>query len=1087
MATNPQAVAKALLRAQAASPSAGAGGFGGTPATITNGISPLVASYDQWTNGRPAGPGLPREFSQFLAGSFGPLQPITPVPVDVPPPGEERAEPRRWQYQVGWNMPIGQPGNEGLKLASFANLRTVADAYSVARACIQVRSQEILGLGWEIGPTKEAEKKMRGDHKARQDFDERRAAMKKFWRRPDHNYFSFSSWLNAVLEDILAVDALSLYLHPSRRPGKGILGSDLAALAVLDGTTIRPLLDVQGAKPIPPNPAYQQYLYGVPRSDLMTVLRGEDVEDMGEARVAEYRGDQLLYLPYIARDWTPYGFPPIERALVPIMSGLQRQQYQLSYFDEGSIPGMFISAGDPNTTPNQLRELQDALNAMAGDPAWKHRIIVLPGGSKVDPIRPVPLADQFDEIIMTQVCMSFDVMPMELGISPKVSTTQSPGAANQMAKASQNIHQRKATKPLLKWLAEVFDTIIQDVVGQTDMCWKWEGLEEGEDETALSNRLVVEIGHGLKSIDEGRLALGEQPWGLPLTSDPVYFTATGVVPVNAPAAAIEAPPGIGAETAKPSADHGIPAAPAPQPAAETPAHAGAEAHADTIQEEIGDGTADAADTAKAEKIDTFAALRELDLIRRRVTKGRTLDDWEPEHIPADVFTQLASGIAADAEGAITHARTVIKNRGRGVRRAHSIAVAQDDIATGLRRATEALAAGTLSPAKFVDETTQVMRAGILTALHAGATDALTDLGHVTKAGKPPPKRLADQYAPRIQLYAGQATAAYEQAYGLTTTASRSGMWLATWQTTSGNPCDLCADRDGQTFAFDELPGFPAEGGFGDLATVCRGGSNCHCIIIYTEAEDDDIQSTPTAARTALAATYPQLVDGASGTAEDPDAYDAFLGALADRLASQQRTYLEGLLQALLATQVLNAALNPVPVEVDRPAGGDVSKHDHRHQGLGGDDTHEVYAYLARHYPAGVLEWVKDARWEGPATVRLADIDMARRPGGARNPAKVEGIADAVRAGQSMAPIVLVETPDGLPYKIADGWHRTEAFEHLGRTTVQAWIGHVDSDDGQWGAAMNRAKLNKADQKVSKESVRYRAANQIRLDLRRAHA
>ena len=55
-----------------------------------------------------------------------------------------------------------------------------------------------------------------------------------------------------LLEDVFVVDALSLYIHPSRVPGKGLLGSDLAALEVLDGTTIRPLLDVRGGTPRPP-------------------------------------------------------------------------------------------------------------------------------------------------------------------------------------------------------------------------------------------------------------------------------------------------------------------------------------------------------------------------------------------------------------------------------------------------------------------------------------------------------------------------------------------------------------------------------------------------------------------------------------------------------------------------------------------------------------------------------------------------------------------------------------------------------------------------------------------------------------------
>ena len=48
-------------------------------------------------------------------------------------------------------------------------------------------------------------------------------------------------------------------------------------------------------------------------------------------------------------------------ALIVIMTGLRKQAFQLQYYDEGTVPAVYISPGDPNITPNQIRELQDAL------------------------------------------------------------------------------------------------------------------------------------------------------------------------------------------------------------------------------------------------------------------------------------------------------------------------------------------------------------------------------------------------------------------------------------------------------------------------------------------------------------------------------------------------------------------------------------------------------------------------------------------------------------------------------------------------------------------------------------------------------
>jgi 8-oxo-dGTP pyrophosphatase MutT (NUDIX family) len=670
---------RALKAANTGPAAMNSGGFSAitTPA-VSPGPSPLVASYGEWTSGRASGTrySLPRDGATFLSGMFGPLAPIQTVPVDTPQPGEDRPEPRRFQYPVGWNMPMGMPGTEGLgKLADFQTLRTLADLYSVARACIELRKSELRGIGWDIVMTKDAAKANRGDAKGMADFAERRAQAKKFFNRPDPEYSDFSSWFDCLLEEVFVTDALALYMQPALgKKGKGVLGSDLAALDLIDGSLIRPLVDIRGGRPNPPNPAYQQYEYGVPRVDLMTLLLGEDNPD--EAKLtAEYRGDQLMYLPYSQRTWTPYGQAPIERAIIPVMTGLNKQQYQLNFFQEGSIPGLFVSPGDPNMTPAQIRELQDALNALAGDQAWKHKIIVLPGGSKVDPQKPVSLADQFDEIVMTQVCMAFSVMPMELGISPKVSSTQSTGAANQMAKASQDIQERRGTVPLLLWLkAAVFDRVIQGVCGQDDMEWQWEGLEEDEDAETLSNLLVQQIGSGLRSIDEGRQELGLDPWGLPITSDPGWATQMGgfvsfTVPPPAPPALPGQPPAPGgaqppgakppapagqqppAQPAKPApakpAQPAVPAAGQPRSAlaapASTPAHAAARAAPDSTTAKP-TGSTSGSSRSKAQN-------RELDLLAGYLRKGGHPAGWTfrtlPGHVAAIIAEDLGKGLTAD--------------------------------------------------------------------------------------------------------------------------------------------------------------------------------------------------------------------------------------------------------------------------------------------------------------------------------------------------------------------------------------------------------------------------------------------------------
>ena len=326
------------------------------------------------------------------------MSPIQPVPVDQPATPGGFPDPRYWQYPVGYNLPT-QPGTEGFKLASFSQLQTIASKYNVARRAIELRKEEIAGLEWSIELTTKAAKAYQGDHKAMRDFGERAAQATRFFKHPDPDYFDFGSFLKALLEEILVYDALCLVFRPKygKGLGRGLLGSDLDSLSLVSGPTIRPLLNMHGGKPRPPAPAYQQFLYGVPRSDYQTVISGADIDDYGlaGAEVNQFRADTMLYLPLVPRRESPYGFPPIEQALLPIISGLQKQEFQLQYFTEGTIPAVYVSPGDPNMTPTQIKELQDALNGIAGDPAYHLKVIVLPPGSKVDPQRPVDLSGQF--------------------------------------------------------------------------------------------------------------------------------------------------------------------------------------------------------------------------------------------------------------------------------------------------------------------------------------------------------------------------------------------------------------------------------------------------------------------------------------------------------------------------------------------------------------------------------------------------------------------------------------------------------------------------------------------------------------------
>jgi hypothetical protein len=437
------------------------------------------------------------------------------------------------------------PGSEGFRLASFQTLRSYADISSFLRMCIDKRIEEILGLEWDIIPTLEASKA--DPSLAEQaDWQNRRLEAMKFFSRPDPEYNSYHSWMRAALEDIFVIDALSIYIAPPRVEGKGLFGSNLAALALIAGETIRPMIDVHGERPQAPDVAFQQYLYGVPRVDLVDIINQSDIdEDLGVPD-AELRGDQLLYLPYRKRTTSPYGMSHVESCLIPVSIELSKQKYAMSYYTDGNVPPAWVTIGNADT-PQQIRQWQDSLDAMIGDLGARHQVVALPHGSTTQETKPNAFEDQYDMANKEEILGVFGLTAAEVGMQAGRSSGSgmSSGQSAGNAQVGQTATLRTATKPLLMWLKrELFDLILQQTMGQNDMQWQWTGLEPAADveaELATDTQLV---GSGIITRDEVRIKRGWKPFGLPLTKEPTVMTKTGVMSLasDAAAASQEAPP-----------------------------------------------------------------------------------------------------------------------------------------------------------------------------------------------------------------------------------------------------------------------------------------------------------------------------------------------------------------------------------------------------------------------------------------------------------------------------------------------------------------------------------------------------------------
>ena len=144
---------------------------------------------------------------------FGPLQPLAPM---APP----EVKGRQWDYPFGANLNYIPRSEDGV---SFPELRGLADALPLLRAVIETRKDQIAAQSYAIRA------RARGESP---DASKSIDAVTCFLARPDRRH-SFADWLRMLLEEMLVIDAATLYPRYNR-------GGSLYALDIIDGRRSSP-------------------------------------------------------------------------------------------------------------------------------------------------------------------------------------------------------------------------------------------------------------------------------------------------------------------------------------------------------------------------------------------------------------------------------------------------------------------------------------------------------------------------------------------------------------------------------------------------------------------------------------------------------------------------------------------------------------------------------------------------------------------------------------------------------------------------------------------------------------------------------
>ena len=344
---------------------------------------------------------------------FAPGMPLIPSSLNPLNPETGRPDPRRYEFQVAQNINVSDN-----KLVPFKTLRGAADQIDIIRRCIEVRKAKLTGLKWDIVLSESATERIisesGGSHldalaKKREEFAEEIGRLRKFWETPDpQNGLALVDWLSMSLEEIDVLDAWAIW------PQKTV-GGDIRGFQILDGSTIKPLLDDRGMRPEPHvGPAFQQILFGFPRSEF-----NAGIDD--EAADGEFTSDELAYFVRNRRSNSVYGLSPTERCLPLADIYLRRQQWIRSEFTDGTMPKSYLEMPETTSmTPDQIRAYENIYNDdLSGQSAQRNRLRVLVPGGKLhfEEGYSDKFSDAMDNYLVSSITGHFGVLPREIGFN----------------------------------------------------------------------------------------------------------------------------------------------------------------------------------------------------------------------------------------------------------------------------------------------------------------------------------------------------------------------------------------------------------------------------------------------------------------------------------------------------------------------------------------------------------------------------------------------------------------------------------------------------------------------------------------------
>lgn len=434
---------------------------------------------------RPAPLPGPLQAAQGGPGLFGPGQPVMPL--------RPESAPRVFQYRPGVNLMM-RP-RAGFGMTSFSTLRTLAMGCKEVRLNIEMLKREVRALDWDIVPLRE-------DDPDKESYAGDIEAVRRAFTCPD-GYLDFDQWINQLLEELLVVDAVTVWPEVGR-------GGAVQAFELVDGTTIRPLLDLRGRVPLR-GPAYIQYIHGVPFS--------------------YFERDRLVYAPFNTTVYSPYGISPTEFVLLAVNLAMRRDVSSVARFTEGNVPEALVGAPS-SWTQSQVDTWQEYWDGVvAGNVSQQRKMHFVPlegsrGNVPVYEFRPGDVDKvTLDEWLMRVACWAFGNSPGEFGLTGGAGLGL---GGKGFGEAQENIQYRTGLGPITQFVQSLLTRLIARWHNKPFLKFIWVGLDPKKDELRQAQVDEIYLRRGVYGVDTVRQRLGMAALGAPVTIE----TPGGPIPLD---------------------------------------------------------------------------------------------------------------------------------------------------------------------------------------------------------------------------------------------------------------------------------------------------------------------------------------------------------------------------------------------------------------------------------------------------------------------------------------------------------------------------------------------------------------------------